>query len=152
MPNKQMSFGVDILPTADSTFDMGTSDKRFNNVYTDQINGNPVTSKNAEEGFGVGTCGTAAATAAKVATLADYELKLGGIVSIRFTYAVPANATLSINGKGAKAIYYRKSAITANKIKAGDTGTFIYDGTRYHLLSVDSAASHMLTWGDLYST
>ena len=151
MPNKQMTFGVDILPGTDSTYDLGTSEKRFNSIYTDKINGNAVTSKNAEEGFGIGTRSTAAATVAKVATLSDYALKIGGIVSVRFTYAVPANATLSINGNGAKAIYYQNSAITASKIKAGDTGTFIYDGTRYHLLSVDSAASHVVTWGDLYS-
>lgn len=88
-------------------------------------------------GFGYGTCDTAEATTAKVATLASYGLIKNGIVSIKFSYAVPASSTLNINSKGAKAIYFRNTAITANVIKAGDTATFIYDGSYYQLLSVD---------------
>jgi hypothetical protein len=68
--------------------------------------------------------------------LGYYSLATGGIVSVKFTNAVPANATLNINSKGAKAIYYRGSAITANIIKAGDIATFIYS-SRYHLISID---------------
>ena len=88
-------------------------------------------------GFGYGTCDTAEATTAKVATLASYGLIKNGIVSIKFSYAVPASSTLNINSKGAKSIYFRNTAITANVIKAGDTATFIYDGSYYQLLSVD---------------
>ena len=92
-------------------------------------------------GFGYGTCATAAATAAKTATLTDYLLIKNGIVSIKFTYAVPASATLNINSKGAKAIYYKGSAITAGVINAGDIATFIYDGSYYQLLAVDKASA-----------
>lgn len=88
-------------------------------------------------GQGYGTCATAAATAAKVATLSNYSLIVGGIVAVKFTYAVPASATLNINSKGAKAIYYRGAAITANVIQAGDTAYFIYNGTQYVLLGRD---------------
>ena len=88
-------------------------------------------------GFGYGTCDTAEATTAKVATLASYGLIKNGIVSIKFSYAVPASSTLNINSKGAKPIYFRNTAITANVIKAGDTATFIYDDSYYQLLSVD---------------
>lgn len=88
-------------------------------------------------GQGYGTCATAAATAAKVVTLSNYSLSLGGIVAVKFTYAVPANATMNINSKGAKNIYFGGAAITANVIKAGDIATFMYDGTQYQLLSVD---------------
>ena len=91
----------------------------------------------ASLGQGYGTCSTAAATVAKVVTLSSYALSNGGIVSVKFTYAVPASATMNINSKGAKAIYYRGAAIVADVIKAGDIATFIYDGTRYHLLSID---------------
>ena len=94
---------------------------------------------NAANGFGYGTCTTAAATTAKVATLANYVLKVNGIVSIRFTYDVPASATLNINSTGAKAIYYNNAAIVAGVIKAGDTATFAYNGSYYMLLSVDKA-------------
>ena len=88
-------------------------------------------------GFGYGTCDTASATAAKIVTLASYGLITNGIVSVKFTYAVPASATMNINSKGAKAIYYKGAAITAGIIKAGDVATFIYNGTNYILLAID---------------
>lgn len=90
-------------------------------------------------GFGYATCSTAEATVAKTASLSSYTLTTNGIVSIKFTNAVPANATLNVNSKGAKAIYYKGAAITAGVIKAGDTATFIYS-TYYHLISIDRAA------------
>ena len=89
-------------------------------------------------GFGYGTCSTAASTAAKVVSLTDYALATGGFVSVTFTNAVPANATMNINNQGAKPIYYKNSAIVANLINAGDTATFVYDGTNYRLLAIDS--------------
>lgn len=92
---------------------------------------------NASLGQGYGTCSTAEATTAKVVSLSDYSLTTGGIVAVKFTYAVPASATMNINSKGAKAIYYRGAAITAGIIKAGDIATFIYNGSQYHLLTVD---------------
>lgn len=86
---------------------------------------NNTTYSPASLGSGYGTCATAASTAAKVATLSGYNLISGGIVSIKFTYAVPANATLNINSKGAKNINYKGARITANTISAGDIATFI---------------------------
>ena len=80
-------------------------------------------------GFGYTTCTTAAATAAKVATLSNFVLTDGADVSVYFQYAVPANATLNINSTGAKAIVYNNSAITADRIKAGDTVMFVYDSS-----------------------
>ena len=97
---------------------------------------NNTTYSNASLGQGYGTCSTAAATVAKTASISSYALTAGGIVTIKFTNAVPAGATLNITSKGAKAIYYRGAAITADVIKAGDTATFIYS-TYYHLLSID---------------
>lgn len=98
---------------------------------------------NANSGTGYATCDTAEATAAKVGTLSNYMLRTGGIVAVKFTYAVPASATLNINSAGAKAIYYRGAAITAGVIGAGDTATFVYDGTQYQLLSIDSGEAEM---------
>ena len=90
----------------------------------------------AKLGFGYATCSTAEATAAKTAALSSYTLTTGGIVAVKFTNAVPAGATLNINSKGAKAIYYHGAAITAGVIKAGDTVTMIYS-TYYHIISID---------------
>jgi len=91
-------------------------------------------------GSGYGTCATAQATTAKVVTLANYALTTGGIVSVKFTYAVCASATLNINGKGAKNVFYNGKAITAGIILAGDIATFIYDGTQYHLIAIDNGS------------
>lgn len=91
---------------------------------------------NASLGQGYGTCATAAATKAKAVTLSSYSLTTGGVVAVKFTYDVPAGATLNVNSKGAKAIYYHGAAITDGIIKAGDVAYFIYS-TYYHLLGVD---------------
>lgn len=88
-------------------------------------------------GFGYGTCSTAESTTEKAVTLSSYTLRNGGFVSVKFTNAVPANATMNINTRGAKAIYFNGSAIKANIIGAGNIATFVYDGTNYHLISVD---------------
>lgn len=93
-------------------------------------------------GIGIGECATAASTTAKEATLTGYELKENGIVAVKFTYAVPAGSTLNINSKGAKAIYYQGAAIVDQVIRAGYTATFVYDGTKYVLISVDKSAGH----------
>lgn len=101
----------------------------------------PKTYSNASLGQGYGTCSTAAATAAKVVSLSGYSRTAGGIVSVKFTYDVPASATMNVNSTGAKSIYYRGAAITSYIIKAGDIATFICDGLRYHLIAIDSAAT-----------
>lgn len=96
-------------------------------------------------GFGYGTCSTAAATVAKVVTLSSYNLTSNGFVAVKFTYAVPASATMNINSKGANAIYYKGAAITANIIQAGDTGIFVYNGSQYHLITTDRLAKNAVT-------
>ena len=96
------------------------------------------TYSNAKLGQGYATCSTAEATVAKTAALSSYALATGGIVAVKFDNAVPASATLNVNSKGAKAMYYKGSAITAGVIKAGDIAYFIYS-TYYHLLGIDRA-------------
>ena len=98
---------------------------------------NNTTYTNASLGQGYGTCATEAATAAKVVTLSNYDLTVGGVVAVKFTNAVPANATMNVNSSGAKNIFANGSAITDNIIKAGDIATFMYDGTQYQLLAID---------------
>ena len=78
------------------------------------------------------------------ASISSYSLTVGGVVSIHFAYDVPANATLNIRSKGAKAIYYKNAPITAGVLKAGDTATFIYS-TYYHLISIDRSDGADLT-------
>ena len=92
---------------------------------------------NVALGQGYAVQNNSSASATITATLSSYTLTANGIVSVKFNYDVPANATLNINSKGAKAIYNKDAAITAGVIKAGDTATFIYN-TYYRLIAVDS--------------
>lgn len=86
---------------------------------------------------GLAVCTTAAGTIAKVATLASYVLKTGNIVAVRFSYDVGSSASLNINSTGAMPIMHRNSAIVSGYIRGGDTVTFIYDGTNYHVLAIE---------------
>lgn len=110
-----------------------------NAVFTDH------TYTNLTLGQGYGTCTTAAATVAKVVTLSGYTLATGGIVTVKFTNSVPASATMNVNSKGAKKIFYKGAAITAGIINAGDIVSFMYDGTQYQVVSLgrDTTYSNM---------
>lgn len=99
------------------------------------------TYSNASLGQGYGTCSTAEATKAKEVSLSGYALVVGGIVSVKFKYAVPASATMNINNKGKKAIYHKGAAIKSGVIEAGDIATFIYNGSQYHLISIDKVSA-----------
>ena len=106
------------------------------------------TYSNESLGNGYGTCATEEATAAKVVTLSGYNLVKNSYVSIKFTYGLCANATLNINGKGAKSIFINGVAVTATTakmVKAGDTATFVYDGTQYHFLGTDRMEKDAVT-------
>lgn len=90
------------------------------------------------------TCTTAAATAAKVGTCANFVLTRGALVSVTFTYANTATTpTLNVNSTGAKSIYASNAAGSAsNPITwdANDTLTFIYSGSYFYLVARDSAS------------
>ena len=96
---------------------------------------------NAKLGNGIGTCSTSSGTALEV-TLDNYKLVKNGIIAVTFENDVPANATLNINNKGAKAIYNEGSAIEADVIKAGKTVMFAYDGTNYVVTSLGGGGSN----------
>lgn len=82
-----------------------------------------------------GTCSTAAATVAKVVDCAGFVLITGSEITVKFTITnTAANPTLNVNGTGAKAIYYRGSAISAGYLAANRTYTFRYNGTQYELV------------------
>ncbi len=85
-------------------------------------------------GQGYATCSAAAATAAKTVSLAGYTLVKGGMVAVKFTNAVNANATLNINSQGAKNIRYKGNNITNGVIGTNEIALFEYDGTYYNLV------------------
>lgn len=81
-----------------------------------------------------GTCSTAAATAAKVATVSGFILTANTTVSITFTYAnTAASPTLNINSLGAKSI--KTSGVPYAYWAAGSAVLFVYDGTQFHVCS-----------------
>lgn len=94
-----------------------------------------------------GTCSTAAATASKVVTLSGFSLYTGAQISVKFTYANTApNPTLNVNSKGAKYIRVNNANIgSAYYWGAGDTVSFIYDGT-YWVLADSAASSLLASW------
>lgn len=86
-----------------------------------------------------GVCGTAAATAAKTASVTNgtFSLEAGARVTVKFTYAnTAASPTLNVNSTGAKNIFHRGAQITsgANKELLRGVVDFIYDGTQWHLI------------------
>ena len=86
-----------------------------------------------------GTCGTAAATAAKTVsvTAGTPTLEAGLRVTVKFTYANTAGTpTLNVNSLGAKNIFHKGAQITTGDNKALLAGTcdFVYDGTQFHLV------------------
>lgn len=97
---------------------------------------------------------TAAATAAKVASITDFKLSSGVIVIIKFTITNTAsNPTLNISSTGAKAIYYNGSAISASYIKANHLYIMRYNGTQYEIIGdIDTIGSDTKVTNTLNNT
>ena len=127
--------------TGNSTFIFGNSNRYifyvFDGTYWVWINQGTVFTQTPQLlGFGYAACSTAAATAAKTASLTNYKLVNGGLVVVYFQYDVPTQSTLNINSTGAKEIHFQGSRIAAGVIKAGDKCLFVYNGN-YMLIAID---------------
>lgn len=82
----------------------------------------------------IGTCSTAAATAAKTVTFEKFVLTTGAHIAVKFTIANTAsNPTLNVSGTGAKAIRFNNANIPASYLKIG-LYEFIYDGTYWNFI------------------
>ena len=105
--------------------------------------------------IGFGSCSTAESTTAKEASIDGYILKPGAMPTIKFTYAVPASSKLNISGTGSKSIYISYggmlTAIPAGLIKAGDTVTFVYNGSQYLVQSIFSQVRAVNKFGNITS-
>lgn len=89
-------------------------------------------------GIGYGSCTTAAATAAKTATITNFVMLTGAIAGIQFNSAnTAASPTLNINSLGAKSIIngITNTYITTGDILTGMTAYFQYNGTYWVLLN-----------------
>ena len=104
----------------------------------------------AQVGMGYGICSTAAATAAKTASISNFILLTNGIVAIRFTNAISVpDATLNISSTGAKAIKIDGGNIQPGVIKAGMTAVMQYDGTNFNIIAL-SGLEQSASPSDLY--
>lgn len=104
----------------------------------------------------VGTCSTAAATAAKEVTLGTtFALVTGATILVKFANAITvANATLAVTHttlagttttEAAKAIYLNGSALEANIIQAGASILLRYNGSQYDIIGGGGQASDAYT-------
>lgn len=103
--------------------------------WAKSININGMSINGEDNRFNYGTCSTSASTAAKTVSCAGFTLATGAEITVKFTVNNTASRpTLNVNSTGAKSIYYRGSAITANYLAANRTYTFRYNGTQYDLV------------------
>lgn len=125
--------------TADANKNVASAAK-----WTTARNINGMTVDGSANRTNYGTCSTAAATAAKTVACTGFALVTGAEITVKFTVTNSASSpTLNVNGTGAKAIYYRGSAITAGYLAANRTYTFRYNGTQYDLVGdVDTNSTY----------
>lgn len=97
-------------------------------IHTVQINGN--IKYLIEPNLYATARGTSSAL---IAGVTDFELFSGAYVHIKIN-EVSNNATLNVNGTGAKDIYYNDSPILANTLTAGNIYTFVYTGTHWEII------------------
>lgn len=102
----------------------------------------------AKVGVAYSTCSTAATTVAKVVAVSNFTLVAGARVAVTFTYAVPTNATLNVNGTGAKNIRWQGSNVFGGIINAKDTVEFVYTGSYWFILAIDRVAAAAINFAD----
>lgn len=97
-----------------------------------------------------GVCSTAAATAAKIVTLSGFTLVVGARIAVKFSYTNNAfSPTLNVNGTGAKSIHFPLTTTnTKNVLRANSIIEFIYDGTKYVMVSGDALDAYPV--GSIY--
>lgn len=102
----------------------------------------PVTSKHD-----YGTCSTTASTVTKTVACDGFALIPGAEITVKFTVTnTAANPSLNVNNSGAKPIYYRGAAISADVLTANHTYSFRYNGSQWDLvgdINVDTTYVNM---------
>lgn len=122
-----------------------TSDQSLTDANKIQVKQNLGLDDGAFLGGGIGVSNTVAAeghtiatTAAQTAALTGYILTKNIPVSILFTNAIQVvNATLNINGQGAKPIYYLGTVLQPYVVRPNTIITFVYDGTNYNIVDIE---------------
>lgn len=89
---------------------------------------------------------------ALTATITNFELVNGVLITLQMRITNNANATLSINNGNAKAIYYQGAAIENGILKQGHLYNLVYDGNVWHVIGEklspnEMVLPHKLTFG-----
>ena len=87
---------------------------------------------------------TSGTSAAITASISDFELISGVVITLQIRTTNTNAATLSINNGTAKSIYYQGAAIEANILKQGHIYNLVYDGNIWHVLGEKLANSEMV--------
>lgn len=84
-------------------------------------------------------CETAAATAAKTVTCDNFVLATGAMIVVKFAFHHTASTmSLNVNNTGNKTVYYNGANVNSGKVTAYNVYTFIYDGTNFRILGVNT--------------
>ena len=67
------------------------------------------------------------------AAITNFTLVAGVQVSVKVG-TVSANATLNVNGTGAKDIYYKTNKVSAGMLTQNNIYTFVYDGSHWVII------------------
>ena len=91
-------------------------------------------------------------SSALTASITNFELVSGVVITLQINTNNSANATLSINNEAVKAIYYQGATIGADILKQGHIYNFVYDGVVWHVIGEKLASDeivlpHKLTFG-----
>lgn len=77
---------------------------------------------------------TKGSTSAYTASIENFELVTGVVITLKIHTTNAANATLKINSGAAKNIKYKNDYIAANALSANRFYSFLYDGTYWQLI------------------
>lgn len=149
MPNKTITFGANLIPNGDLSYDLGSGNARWN-IYGD-VEGTSSENVVGNARIFYGTCPTAAATAIKEITCPKYDgnLTIGDMLIVKFDItnsAAVANLKLKFSGQAdadAKPIKRQYNSTGSNNLLAvgelnkDSISVFIYNGTNWILTNAD---------------
>lgn len=138
--NKKLS------PTIVGTTGQSTTAVMHQKAVTDAINELQSDINAKSEDF-YGECNISPSTVAKTVTTLNggFVLKKGAKVSVKFLQGHTASTmTLNVDGTGAKNVYRDGSNLSSTMIKASNVYEFVYDGTYWRIVGVDTDTTYSL--------
>lgn len=133
-----------LFPAIVGTTGQSTTAIMHQKAVTDAINGLQSDIEAKSEDF-YGECNISPSTVAKTVTTLNggFILKKGAKVSVKFLQGHAASTmTLNVDGTGAKNVYRDGNSPKSNMIKAYNVYEFVYDGTYWRIVGVDTDTTY----------